>query len=846
MFEGVSMKRIKNFVFKNKNILLLTLFFVIYLILITRFGKYNYGSQLDWNCQHYYIADYFRKLFYGTKNIFPSFAFNIGAGQNIYNLSYYGLLNPLILISYFLPFISMKTYIQISSIIVVYISVILFYKWIGKKFDDKISFVSSSIFLLAAPLLFQSHRHIMFINYMPFLILALIGVDKYFYERKKSLLILNVFLIAMTSYFFSVGAIASICVYWLYMYVKLNKKLEFKKFVFDGLKFMYPIFISIMMAIIVLLPTFVAILNGRGESSVSVNYLSLITPTIKVSTILYGTYSLGLTSIALFALIYLLVKTKRENRLFGIILSVLVVFPVFIFMLNAGMYVNGKVLIPFIPLFVLTISITLDELINSNNVSWGALFIYVVICILLLFTQNTKILFWDFILVFISLLLLYIRKKKNLLFVSIIVISLISFVLANLDDTLVTKKNNYSLDSTKKLVEYIQVMDDSFYRISNRNGGLGTANDVVNSDYYTTSIYSSVSSEEYKNFYYNLIGNDILNRSRGQLSAPRNLLFNVYMGNKYIIGPNTDEYGYTNIKKEAENNLYVNHDVLPIGYSSSKLMSKDYYKKLQYPYNVEAMLNYVIVDKELKNIEYNSNIEKIDLDYKVTSKSGIEILKNENYLEINALQNGIINLDINNELDNKLLFIKLELIDQNSCSVGDNLISINNVVNKLTCKGWKYNNKNYVFEYTISDRNLNSLNIKFDEGVYKITNIETYALDYDLFVKGYSDVSKFVVDSSKTKGDIIEGTIDAAKDGYFNLSIPYDRGFNVYVDGVKTDYEKTDVSFIGFRIDKGVHNIKIVYTSPTINISKTISIFGIMLFASVLYIETIPKMKKRT
>ena len=35
----------------------------------------------------------------------------------------------------------MKTYIQISSIIVVYISVILFYKWIGKKFDDKIRLI---------------------------------------------------------------------------------------------------------------------------------------------------------------------------------------------------------------------------------------------------------------------------------------------------------------------------------------------------------------------------------------------------------------------------------------------------------------------------------------------------------------------------------------------------------------------------------------------------------------------------------------------------------------------------------------------------------------------------------
>jgi len=827
---------------KYKNITLLTLFFIIYLVIITRFGKYIYGSTLDWNCQHYYIPDYFRKLFYETGNLFPNFAFNIGAGQNIYNLSYYGLLSPIILISYLLPFISMKTYIQISSILLIYISIILFYKWINTKFDKKISFISTVIFLLSAPLLFQSHRHIMFVNYMPFLMMGLIGVDKYFCERRKTLLIISVFLITTTSYFFSVGALVCICIYWLYMYVKLNKKIEIKKFIKDGVKFLYPIIVGVMMAMVVLLPTFMSILNGRGESSVDINYLSLIIPNIKMSNLFYGTYSLGLTSIALFSLIYLIVKTKKEKRLLGIVLSILILFPIFIFILNAGMYVNGKVLIPFIPLFILVISITLDKLLNLNDISWVSLLIYVFVCILIILTQNTKMLILDFMLISISVLLLYLKKKQNLLFFSIMLVSFISFIGVNLDDTLVIKGSNYSNGSTKELVEYVQEKDNSFYRISNRNGGLGTANDIVNSKYYTTSIYSSVSNEDYKNFYYNLIGNDILNRSRGQLSAPQNLLFNVYMGNKYVIGSHINELGYTKLKEVNGNYLYKNDQVLPIGYSTSKLMSKSYYEKLQYPYNVEAMLNYVIVDKEVQN-SYSTNIEKIDLYYNITDKSEVDIINKQNYLEINALQDSAITLDINNDLDNKILFIKFELIDQNSCSVGDSLISINNVVNKLTCKGWKYNNKNYVFEYTISNKDLDKLNIKFDKGVYKIKNIETYTLDYDLFVKGYNNVDKFNIDTSKTRSDVIEGTINVLEDGYFNLSIPYDKAFSIYVDEEKIDYEKTDLSFIGFKISKGNHNIKIVYTAPTLNISKIISIFGIMLFISAIYIESIPKKK---
>ena len=110
-------------------------------------------------------------------------------------------------------------------------------------------------------------------------------------------------------------------------------------------------------------------------------------------------------------------------------------------------------------------------------------------------------------------------------------------------------------------------------------------------------------------------------------------------------------------------------------------------------------------------------------------------------------------------------------------------------------------------------------------------------------MKGYNNVDKFNIDTSKTRGDVIEGTINVLEDGYFNLSIPYDKAFSIYVDEEKIDYEKTDLSFIGFKISKGNHNIKIVYTAPTLNISKIISIFGIMLFISAIYIEYIPKKK---
>ena len=66
-------------------------------------GGYLAGSETDWLSQHIVFPEYFRQRFYETGNLFPDFAMEIGGGQNIYNFGYYGLYNPLYLLSYLLP-----------------------------------------------------------------------------------------------------------------------------------------------------------------------------------------------------------------------------------------------------------------------------------------------------------------------------------------------------------------------------------------------------------------------------------------------------------------------------------------------------------------------------------------------------------------------------------------------------------------------------------------------------------------------------------------------------------------------------------------------------------------------
>ncbi|HHX57385.1 MAG TPA: YfhO family protein, partial [Clostridiales bacterium] len=139
------------------NLAILVMVFLAIVAVLTRL-KYGYGSTTDWQQQHWVLPEYFRNLFYENHEVFPSFAFNIGGGQNIFNFSYYGLYSPIILLSYLFPFVDMLDYIVITSILTVISSVVIFYIWLRRNnYNSKICFLVSFIFLCASPLIFQSH-----------------------------------------------------------------------------------------------------------------------------------------------------------------------------------------------------------------------------------------------------------------------------------------------------------------------------------------------------------------------------------------------------------------------------------------------------------------------------------------------------------------------------------------------------------------------------------------------------------------------------------------------------------------------------------------------------------------
>lgn len=824
----------KNDIISVLTLIIISLVIVLILVNFTNF----FGSKKDFLSQHIMFPDYLRKLFYDTGDFFPNFAFNLGGGQNIYNISYYGLFNPIILISYLLPFVSMITYIQFSMIICLIVSIILMYYFLRRRFDLKVSFVSTLLFLTAGCFIFHLHRHIMFVDYMPFLLMALIGVDKYFDKKKISLLVISIFLMILTSYYFSVVGLVCVLLYGIFRYIedKKNEKITVKDFFKEGFKYLFVMLIPVLMSCVLLLPTASALLSGRTATNKDISLLGLLIPNFDISNTLYSAYSLGLSAIFIIALIYGIVTKKREVKVISIIFSVLLVFPIFDYVFNGGMYLNGKAFIPLLPLAILIISYFLKNVFNNKKKLKISIIISLIVAIInllvFLYKEESLCLLFvvDMVLLVIIILISFKLEKKYVLYVYLGIISLIIVIPTNFSDIFVTKEFYDTLDyeETSSKVKQVLDNDNSFYRMSDQKVKLDKSNYIYDVDYYTGSIYSSLSNSYYKDFYNNLINNEFIYRSYGMLTGNNNIFYNFYMGNKYLLNSSDGMMGYERIS----DGIYRNEDVLPIGYSTSKIMSLDEYKSLNYFEKLDAYLNYAIVDGNYSD-SYVKKVKDYVPNYNVLESKNLSIEEDNGKYFIKASKDNKLVVKLNNISDSDILFLRFKMLYDNKCSEDDSYITINGVSNKLSCRRWKYHNNNYMFEYSLSG---DTLEITFSEGKFRLTDFDMALYDYNDLVSINDEISPFVIDRYKTKGDVIEGNINVKDDGYFKLSIPYDEGFEIYVDGEKTSYGVVNKSFIGFDISKGSHNIKIVYTSPLFKEGLVISCIGLVLFVgTVIY-----------
>jgi uncharacterized membrane protein YfhO len=102
-----------------------------------------------------------------------------------------------------------------------------------------------------------------------------------------------------------------------------------------------------------------------------------------------------------------------------------------------------------------------------------------------------------------------------------------------------------------------------------------------------------------------------------------------------------------------------------------------------------------------------------------------------------------------------------------------------------------------------------------------------------VYQEKYEQLSSDVYEIDTMSGDNISGTIDVSEDGIMMTSVQAMDGFDVYVDGEKTDYKTIGESLIGVPLSAGTHTVQFVYHTPYARIGWIISLISFVIYVAV-------------
>lgn len=189
---------------KKNLILIITIFLVLVIFMFIK-----YYSGID-------------NSYYDKVGNLDTFIFELG-NNNIYYYIYIGIFNISTFIVMLFSFINTKYLILATNIVNLLMSVLLFYKLLkNNRFNYNICFYGTIIFMISY--LSNIFNEVIYLNYLPFLILGLLSIDKFIKENDKKLFIFSIVMIGCTNYKCLLLSNILFLFYYIYKIKNINNK----------------------------------------------------------------------------------------------------------------------------------------------------------------------------------------------------------------------------------------------------------------------------------------------------------------------------------------------------------------------------------------------------------------------------------------------------------------------------------------------------------------------------------------------------------------------------------------------------------------------------------------------
>ena len=377
-------------------------------------------------------------------------------------------------------------------------------------------------------------------------------------------------------------------------------------------------------------------------------------------------------------------------------------------------------------------------------------------------------------------------------------------------------------NSTEELLNYVDNYDGTnFYRIENIR--MMTYNDPSWYSYNGITTFSSMAYESMAELQHNLglPGNNINSYAYVQSTPIYDLMFDV----KYFIGITNDKVRYTPIKTIDETANQFNYNV-GLGFSVKDSL-KDW--------NYQSLNPFYIQNDFMKLATGVDNI--------------LEPMKPDFITELyDESDKYIVRYEYKNPNDNMYFYtddynVSFFIIGNCLYDKRDDYVNYGENENVYYSMVENYNEPK-VINIASQDETV-YIDVAYDYCTTNTSSIQVYTINQNKFEEAYNILMKNKLYINEFKDSYIKAFISTSNVHVYT-SIPYDEGWEVYVDGEKTNKILIGDALLGFDVEPGNHTVEFKFRpkGQTAGIIGTIIGF-LILFSNKIYALIKNKNKKK-
>ncbi|MFG6119341.1 YfhO family protein [Thalassobacillus sp. B23F22_16] len=396
------------------------------------------------------------------------------------------------------------------------------------------------------------------------------------------------------------------------------------------------------------------------------------------------------------------------------------------------------------------------------------------------------------------------------------------------------QSEKYLGEEQQKLVDDVLEADSSpLARVTWKADGRN--NTPIIQGFPGTSVYSSILNGNLLNYYYHDLEIDMqwetVSRYYGFGNRPS--LHSLWGGNYMMYEKGKEAnipYGFEPAKESENYTIYENTNPLPFVQISEQIYSEEALQNSHPVSREQAMLQGLIVkgaNTTAGNIPKHDNfMEETDIAVEggTYSEGRLVVEEKEGGLDI-TLPASVV------ESNAEDIYVSFHLVNNVKEAPGFAL-QVNDF--RTTRKSRESIYKTNVNDITIRVPKEETISIRVPEGDYTLNNLEIYAKDYEALEEA-SQKDNHQPKVTLAGNRVTIESVQADKKGYLAIPVPYEKGWQVKVDGEKRDVEQVNYAMPGTAIQPGDETIEFTYLPPYFK--TTLLTAGISLLIAVFWIR---------